>query len=170
MKGRDRFRPSEAERIKRLLAAREHAGALRRRLIDHQLRGLGFDLRDWPEVRSAADLDRLVRERRINIVAEESAEERGKRGQGRKDCYTRAEAEEIRRLVASKERAARRESKRIRRRLRGAGFYLSEWPEVETAEDFGRLIDQGHIRICNGGDEPPSATGPQTPRPPTAPR
>jgi len=66
-----------------------------------------------------------------------------------RDSFTAGEAQEIRRLLREKEEASHDEQKRIRRRIRRIGFYLSNWG-ASTLEDFDRLISQGQVRIAGG--------------------
>ena len=73
---------------------------------------------------------------------------------------TRAEAEEIRDLLARKSAAAGAEQRRLGRRLRDHGFKVSELGELVKAapadfgpDEFDKLVRRGQIRI---GDPPPA--------------
>ncbi len=85
-----------------------------------------------------------------------------------RNYFTAIEAAAIKRLLTARGVAGQREAKRIRRRLRGLGFYLSDWPDLTNASDFDRLVGSGHINIAQQGTEPPPAEQPARVLPPSS--
>jgi len=67
--------------------------------------------------------------------------------------FSRHEAARIRRLLVEKVVASRDKQKAIRNRIRGFGFYISDFRTSGrgfTAADFDRLIEEGRIEVAEG--------------------
>lgn len=77
--------------------------------------------------------------------------------QGRKE-FTRAELDEITRILSLKQGASASRQKQLRRELRDLGFYISDFDSVARtfgSDDLARLVRQHRIIVSDEASDRP---------------